>query len=315
MGARRYIFYLAPKFSMMSVLSLTEPLRQANEISGQQLYNYHFVSNAVTCDAVNGMSVATETELPLDHKLAGVIVCASYQYDKAYNEKLGHWLRWLDRHSVQIGVTDAGIFPAARSGISWTEPMCVHWLSRPALRELYPQRTISERLYEYAPNRFSCAGATAGLDLMQHIIGLHHGDGFAARVASHLMFGGGVTRERTAQSPLADYASLTTDQQVRRVLQLMEQTSGHRQNIPAMAESVGLSQSQLNRRFKRLFGQTVAHVYQACRLRRAHSLLKSCNLSVEVIAFECGFSSRSQFTSAFKSEFGEPPSAVRGGWN
>ncbi len=80
------------------------------------------------------------------------------------------------------------------------------------------------------------------------------------------------------------------------------------------AEAVGMSQSQLNRLCKRLLGETPVRIYQISRLRRAHALLKSTILSIEVIAFECGFASRSQFTSAFKTEFGKAPSTVRGGY-
>ncbi|WP_185970235.1 MULTISPECIES: helix-turn-helix domain-containing protein [unclassified Mesorhizobium] len=299
---------------MMSVLSLTEVLRKANEVSGNQLYSYEFVSESASVEAINGMAVATRTDLPRDPTLAAVIVCASYQYHRAYTERLAQWLRWLDRHDVALGAADTGIFLVTRAGVHWNGPLCCHWLTRPALQEEYPEAEISNRFFEYKPKRFSCAGATAGLDLMLHMVGEHHGKGFAARVGSHLIFGTDMHRSESQQSPLADYTSRVDDRSLLRVLQMMEQSGGPKRAIPALANVVGLSHSQLNRLFKRLLGETPARIYQISRLRRAHALMKSTTLSVEIVAYECGFASRSQFTGAFKAEFGIAPSAIRGGY-
>ena len=299
---------------MMSVLPLTEVLRKANEVSGDDLYSYEFVSICDKVEAVNGMSVTASTVLPRDRSIAAVIVCASYHYDKAYNEKLAKWLRWLGRNGVPLGATDTGIFLIARAGVHWPEPYCAHWLTRPALQENYPDIEISKRLFEYTDKRFSCAGATAGFDMMLHIVGQHYGEGFSARVASHLIYGSDPVHSESRQSLLADYASRVTDISIQRIIQMMEQSSGPKHTIPAMAQAVGLSQSQLNRLFKRMLGDTPARVYQICRLRRAHAMIKSTTLSIEIIAYECGFASRSQFSAAFKAEFSEAPSAMRGGY-
>ena len=314
MTTRNFLFYLAPQFSMMSLLPLTEVLRKANEVSGEELYTYDFASECESVEAVNGMAVKARTTLPRDRTLEAVVVCASYQYDKAYNEPLAQWLRWLDLHGVALGATDTGIFPVVRAGVQWREPYCVHWLTRPALREAFPDIEISERFFEYSPGRFSCVGATAGLDLMLHIVGQHHGEGFAARVGSHLIFGGDSDRSASQQSPLADFVSRVADQSILRILQMMETSSGPKRSLSYMAAAVGLSPPQMNRQFKRHLGETPVRVYQICRLRRAHAMIKSTTLSVEIIAYECGFASRSQFSKAFKAEFGETPSDVRGGY-
>ncbi|MCP4387603.1 MAG: helix-turn-helix domain-containing protein [Gammaproteobacteria bacterium] len=314
MIARNITFYLAPQFSMVSLLPLTEVLRKANEISGETLYSCHFVSEFATVEAVNGMAVSTATDLPRDSKLAAVIVCASYRYHDAYSLRLAHWLRWLDAHEVALGAADTGIFLCKRAKVRWSAPLCTHWPTRPALQEEWPNAEISDRFFEYTPHRFSSAGATSGLDMMLHLVGEHHGKGFAARVGSHLIFGGKTDRSENQLSPLADYSSRINDPSLQRILQLMEQSSRPKQQVHVFAEAVGMSQSQLNRLCKRLLGETPVRIYQISRLRRAHALLKSTILSIEVIAFECGFASRSQFTSAFKTEFSKAPSTVRGGY-
>ncbi len=69
------------------------------------------------------------------------------------------------------------------------------------------------------------------------------------------------------------------------------------------------------RQVKTRFSLTPARVYQIARLRKAQGMIRSLSLSIEAVAEQCGFASRSQFTAAFKAEFGMSPSAVRGTWD
>jgi AraC family carnitine catabolism transcriptional activator len=286
-------------------------LRKANEIAESQLYNYTFVSELASVEAINGMSVSAAVELPCDQTLSAAVVCASYQYSEGYCERLGGWLRWLDRHGVPLGAVDTGIFLAIRAGVRWDTPLCSHWLTRAALREEFPDAQISDRLYEYRPHRFSCAGSAAGLDLMLHIISERHGRDFAARVGSHLIFGDRPETE-SLQSPLVDFISRIQHLSLRKVLRMMELSRGPKLSIPAMASAAGLSHSQLDRLFQSHVRQTPARVYQISRLRKAQAIIRSTALPIETIAYECGFASRSQFSAAFKAEFGHTPRTVRG---
>jgi AraC family carnitine catabolism transcriptional activator len=315
MSARKFIFFLAPQFSMMSLLPLTEVLRKANELAEQPLYAYEFAATTEEVLAVNGMPISTRSDLPRDRSLAGAIVCASYQYQSAGAPALQNWLRWLARHGVPIGATDTGAFLVAQAGIQWEPPLCVHWLSRPAFQEAHPAVRTSDRLFEYTPARFSCVGAIAGLDLMLHILAQHHGPDFAARVGSHLVFGSRDGRSLSHQTNLAEFFSLARDPALEKVLLAMERSSGPRRTIPDLAAEAGLSQAQLTRLFKRTLSATPARVYQISRLRRAQTMIRSSALPIEAIAEECGFASRSQFTAAYKAEFGLAPSAARGSWD
>lgn len=315
MSPRKFLFFLAPQFSMMSLLPLTEVLRKANELAEKPLYSCEFISTTERVEAVNGMSLSTKQGLPRDRTLSAAVVCASYQYQLDDVKPLQSWLRWLARHGVPIGVTDTGAFLVTQAGLQWDPPICVHWLSRPAFKEAYPEVETSGRLFEYSPARFSCVGATAGLDLMLHIVAVHHGRKFAARVGSHLVFGSRDDRNLSHQTNLAEFFSQANHPTLEKVLLAMEQSSGPKRPIPELAAEAGMTQARLNRLFNRVLSATPARVYQISRLRRAQSLIRSTALPIEAIAEECGFASRSQFTAAYKSEFGLPPSAVRGSWD
>lgn len=308
---RRILFYLAPQFSMMSLLPLTEVLRKANEVAETVLYDYSFVSAGESAEAVNGMAVATSAELPRDRSLAAVVLCSSYQYDDAAAEPLGQWVRWLDRHGVPLGVTDTAAFLIKRARVSWPPPICTHWLTRHAFAAEFPDSPISSRFFEYTPTRFSCGGATAGLDLMLHVVAEHHGQDFSTRVGSHLFYGGARERRDSHQSLLAEFAPRVENPVVLAVLKAMDETNGAKRPISDLAAEVKLSQSQLERLFKRFMHATPARIYQIVRLRKAHSLIRSTRLPIEIIADQCGFASRSQFSAAYKAQFGVAPGALR----
>ena len=79
----------------------------------------------------------------------------------------------------------------------------------------------------------------------------------------------------------------------------------------ALAEEVGLSRRQLQRRLRRLTGQGPAETLWAFRLERAVQLLEAGAASVSEVAYRTGFRDPSHFARAFREAFGEAPSAHR----
>jgi CheY-like chemotaxis protein/nitrogen-specific signal transduction histidine kinase/AraC-like DNA-binding protein len=71
---------------------------------------------------------------------------------------------------------------------------------------------------------------------------------------------------------------------------------------------IGMSRSQLHRKLKALTSQPASEFIRTLRLKRAVSLLKESQLSVEEISFRVGFNSPAYFTKCFKSLYGTTPS-------
>ena len=79
-------------------------------------------------------------------------------------------------------------------------------------------------------------------------------------------------------------------------------------NVPAFADEVGLSVSQLNRRLNALIGQPAGALIRDVRLRFAAGLLASNAASVRVIAGRAGYKNQAHFCRSFKKQYGCPPS-------
>ena len=82
-------------------------------------------------------------------------------------------------------------------------------------------------------------------------------------------------------------------------------------SFPELARVVGLSEYQLKRGFKAMFGETVFGFLAGHRLERAQMLLLEREKSVSEIAYELGYSSPQHFSTAFKKKFGVSPKMVQ----
>ncbi len=78
-----------------------------------------------------------------------------------------------------------------------------------------------------------------------------------------------------------------------------------------LAGLVNLSRYHFLRKFKSTFGQSPHAFLTELRMARAHDMLQHTTQKIAAVAFECGYSQQSHFTSAFRRCYGYPPSAVR----
>ena len=81
-------------------------------------------------------------------------------------------------------------------------------------------------------------------------------------------------------------------------------------NIGDMAEATLTSRSGLNRKMKSLLGVTPLDFIREARIRKACLLLKK-GMSVNDVAYGCGFSDPKYFGKCFKAEMGMTPTEYR----
>ena len=96
----------------------------------------------------------------------------------------------------------------------------------------------------------------------------------------------------------------------RRLTPVMEHVLRHcRESLAVgdLARRAGLSTSQLQREFRRLFGMTVGDYIVRLRLLMAGRRLRSTDDAVGRIAADCGFYDQAHFTRAFKKHTGQTP--------
>lgn len=82
-------------------------------------------------------------------------------------------------------------------------------------------------------------------------------------------------------------------------------------SLESISREFFISSYYLSHQFKRITGFTLTDYVQLTRVRNAQTLLLSTNLSIADIAFQCGFSSFSQFNRAFNKFMHQAPSSFR----
>jgi AraC-like DNA-binding protein len=80
--------------------------------------------------------------------------------------------------------------------------------------------------------------------------------------------------------------------------------------IREMSRQFAMSESKLKKVFKSVFGLPPYEYYQKYRMQKARHLLLTGNHSIKDVGYTLGYSNLSNFTLAFKKEFGKLPSEV-----
>ncbi len=81
--------------------------------------------------------------------------------------------------------------------------------------------------------------------------------------------------------------------------------------LDQVVDHLGIGKSYFCRLFKKTTGQTFSNYLSTLRITASQSLLQNSNLTILEIAFQCGFSSASYYTTTFKKIVGQTPQEYR----
>jgi AraC-like DNA-binding protein len=101
---------------------------------------------------------------------------------------------------------------------------------------------------------------------------------------------------------------------MKQVDEMIDASSLRPMRIADMARAIGISHFHFDRAFKQTTGKTPRDYIAQRKIDRSLDLLRTTNHSLTEIALECGFSSSSHFSVAFKRAFGVGPAQFRQTW-
>jgi AraC-like DNA-binding protein len=81
--------------------------------------------------------------------------------------------------------------------------------------------------------------------------------------------------------------------------------------IPELAKMVNISETKLKNNFKTVFGVPIYQYFQKARMRAARDVLETNKYSIKQVALELGYANLSNFSTAFRKEFGMLPSELK----
>lgn len=306
-------FLLVPGFALMSYSAAVEPLRAANLLSKRELYRWwHAAPGGGTVAASNGVAIVADFAPAEAGEADLVFVCAGGNPATFDDRETLAWLRRLARRGVTLGGISGGPYVLARAGLLAGRRATLHWEHAAAFHEAFPDIDVVPSLFVLDGDRATCSGGVSALDMMVALIARHHGRDLAAAVGEWFL----LTHIREGMGPQRmdlRHRLGVTDEALLAVLRAMEANLEAPLSRAALAGAGGLSLRQLERLFQSRLGRSIHAHYLALRLDRARQLLGETALPVLEVALATGFGSASQFSRAFATAYGEPPSRYRKG--
>lgn len=101
------------------------------------------------------------------------------------------------------------------------------------------------------------------------------------------------------------------DQRLGRAIDRILSDAAANHTVESLADAAAMSRSAFAEKFTRTFGRPPMSLVHFVRMQRAGRLLRESELSIEQVAQQVGFSSRSHFSRVFKEHYGVSPAVQR----
>jgi transcriptional regulator GlxA family with amidase domain len=307
----KFAFLTLPRYSMIALSNAVEPLRMANILTGQPVYEWSIVSlDGQPTPASNGLQLSPTAPLDLAGNFDIVFACGGVEVQDAVSPKMIAALKRLAERRVPLGALCTGGYALARAGLLDKYRATIHWENLSALREEFPRIHLNDQLFTIDRDRYTCSGGVAPLDLMLHLVEQKLGARISQLISEQFI----VDRIRSDRDrqyvPLRAQLGVSHESLIK-VAQLMEDNIERPLSLDEIASATGLSRRQIERLFKRHLNCVPKRYYLQMRLRRARELLLQTSMPIIDITTACGFQSPPHFSRCYRAQFGCPPSAER----
>ncbi|PAU59923.1 GlxA family transcriptional regulator [Pseudomonas sp. PICF141] len=304
-------FLLLDQFTLISLASAIEPLRMANQLTGQELYRWHtFSLGGERVWASDGMPITPDAAINNAPVLDTVIVCGGIGIQSAVTREHITWLRAQARRAKRIGGVCTGSWALAQAGLLDGFDCSVHWEFLAAMQEAFPRVNLSSSLFTLDRDRFTSSGGTAPMDMMLHLISRDHGHELSAAISDMFVYER-IRNEQDHQRVPLKHMLGTHQPKLQEIVALMEANLEEPIDLDELANYVSLSRRQLERLFQKYLHSSPSRYYLKLRLIRARQLLKQTPISIVELSVVCGFVSTPHFSKCYREYFGIPPSDER----
>ena len=307
-------FLIFDGFPMACLTSMIEPLRAANEISGQNAFAWSLVSeNMEKKHSSAGISFDPDLALS-DLTRPDYLFLLGPPKGQFSNPKIGFGaLRALARHGSILGGVSGGVFPLVRSGVMAGHVVSVHWCYDAAFRSEFPEVQASDQVIEVSSRRYTASGAAAAFDLSLRLIENQLGADVATEVAC--WFQHPLMRGEGVRQSIPTYRRSTTDATlppvVAKAVAIFAAHLDEPISVAEVAVEVGVSARQIERSFKKATGQSPSHYYRSLRMKAAKQLVMYSKDSMAQIALQVGYGSTTPMVRHYREAFGLSPQEDR----
>jgi transcriptional regulator GlxA family with amidase domain len=297
--------------SIMCVASAVDPLRAANRIAGETLFDFRLVS-------VDGEAPVTTCGLPV--AVAGsfdpsagtdvLVIIGGFGTRYEASRSLVAAIRKASRTARAMGGVEAGTWLLGHAGLLEGRAATTHWEDMEDFAAAFPGADVRPDRYVIDGPLFTTGGASPTFDLMLHLVRSRLGMAVALDVASVFIYD--QARAATDAQPLVSLGRLEGyDPRLAQAIRLMEAHVDRPLTISAIARRAGVAARALEIIFRKSIGETPGAYYLRLRLNAARRLVLDTQVRMAEVAARTGFSSAASFSRAFSRAFRVAPSVMR----
>lgn len=300
-------FLLQPNFTMLALSACIEPMRMANQLSGETLYRWTILSeDGRSVVASDGLKIEVDSCISNHVSFDTVLVCGGVDIKGTITRKTLSWLTHLARCNIVLGGICTGSYLLAKAGLLDGYQCTIHWELLASWQEEFPFLHSSNQLFITDRDRITCAGGTAPIDMMLQLVTKEYGKELSMAISD--MFAHENIRDESDKQriPLQHIVG-ASQSKLQEVVALMEANIEEVLCLDELANFVDLSRRQLERLFQKYLHCSPHRYYLQLRLTRARQLLKQTSMSIIEVAIACGFVSTPHFSKCYRNSFSIPP--------
>lgn len=297
--------------SILCVASTVDPLRAANRMAGERLFDWRIVSTDGSPPlTTSGLPVTVEGPFTTAAPSDMLIVIGGFGTREMELRPLLSTLHRNARSAQSFGGVEAGSWLLARAGLLDGRSATTHWEDLEDFAAAFPAIDVRPDRYVIDGPAFTAGGASPIFDLMLHLVRSRLGMATALDVASVFIYD--QTRNPADTQPLVSLGRLEGyDPRLLHAIRLMESRVDQPLTISAIAMRAGVTARTLETIFHKAIGETPGAYYSRLRLSAARRLVVDTRISMAEIAARTGFGSAAGFSRAFSSAFGHAPTRLR----
>ncbi|MCB1917684.1 MAG: GlxA family transcriptional regulator [Rhodocyclaceae bacterium] len=304
-------FLLLDNFTLIAHSSAIEPLRMANQLSGEERYQWFTLSETGgPVRASDGQRILPDAPMGDAQALDVVIVCGGVAQQQAIRASHLSFLQAQARRGCIIGGVCTGTWALAQAGLLDGFRASIHWECISGLQEAFPKVLVTNRLFTMDGKRLTASGGTAPLDMMLNLIGRQYGRELVAAISEMFMCERVRSEQEHQRIPLRHVLG-TSQPKLLEIVALMEANIEEPLELEDLASIAGISRRQLERLFLKHLNCSPSRYYLTIRINRARQLLRQTSMMIIEVATACGFVSTPHFSKCYRGFFGVPPSSER----
>lgn len=229
--------------------------------------------------------------------------------NKAHIERI-EWLKKQYEKGADLASICAGAFTLASTGLLDGRDATTHWGMAKQFKKTFPAVNLRTDLMVTDEGRLFCGGGvTADLNLSLYLINKYCGREIALQSSRCTL----VDMDRISQLPFAVFSPEKNheDLEILEIQEWIEENYKDKVRLGLLAERLGTSLRQFNRRFKTATGETGIKYLQLTRVEAAKLELVTGCRSFDEISIDVGYENVSFFRRLFKINTGITPAAYR----